>query len=91
MKNLKELKSILCVLYYYNRLSEHESVEIRELLDYAFDRVFESNTNMLILACIGKNLEECRPELNEILKNDTKFFEYKARKEAIRKSNKENK
>ncbi|MBR2336670.1 MAG: hypothetical protein IKA61_01850 [Clostridia bacterium] len=86
MRNLKELDTILCVLYYYNRLSEHESVEIRELLDYAFDRVLERNTNMLILACIGRNLEESRPELDEILKRDTKFFEYKARKEAIRKS-----
>ena len=78
MRNLKELDTILCVLYYYNRLSVHESVEIRELLDYTFDRVLERNTN--------RNLEESRPELDEILKRDTKFFEYKARKEAIRKS-----
>ncbi len=91
MKNLKELKTILCILYYYNRLSEHENIEIRELLDYAFDRILNSNTNMLILACLGKNLEECRPELDEILKKDTKFFEFKARKEAIRKSKKETK
>ena len=86
MKNLKELDSILCVLYYYNRLSEHENGEIRELLDYTFDRILERNTNLLMLACIGRKLDESRPEIEEILKRDTKFFEYKARKEAIRKS-----
>lgn len=84
MKNTKEVQTILSVLYYYNRLSETENADIRNLLDYAFYRLFDSNTNMLMLACLGKNIEDARGEIEEILKNDTEYFAYIERKNAIR-------
>lgn len=86
MKNTKELQTIFSVLFYYNRLSDNENTDIRELIEYAFDRIFNHNTSMLMLACLGRTLEDSREELNQILKQDTKFFEYKQRREEIRRN-----
>ena len=81
MKNLKELKPILTCLYYINRTSENEDTDIRDLIEYAFERIFNCNTNLLLLACIDHTKETAMSEVLEILKQDTKFHEFLQRKE----------
>ena len=81
MRNLKELKTILSCLYYINRISEKEDPDIRNLIEYAFDRIFNCNTNLLMLACIGHTKETAMPEILNILKQDTKYHEFIKRKE----------
>ena len=81
MKNLKELHSILSCIYYINRTSENEDTDIRNLIEYAFDRFFSCNTNLLLLACIGLTKETAMPEILEILKQDTKYLEFLQRKD----------
>ena len=54
MKNTKEIKAILTAIFAINKTSEREDKDISRILDYAFRRLFESNTNLLQLACIGK-------------------------------------
>ena len=54
MKNIKEVQAILTAIFAINRTSEHEDKDITLILDYAFNRLFGSNTNLLILACAGK-------------------------------------
>lgn len=75
MKNTKELRTILAVLFYLNRLGNNDE-DIAKLLDYAFRRVFNSNTNLLMLACIGQTKEKAMPEIMEILKQDTAYSDY---------------
>lgn len=81
MRNTKEVRSILSVIYYLNRLSEHEDKEIAEVLDYAFYRLFNGNSRMLLLATIGRTREDSMPEIMEILKHDTQYHEYQKTKE----------
>lgn len=81
MKNLKELRSILTCIYYINRTSENEDPDIRNLIEYAFDRIFSCNTNLLLLACIDHTKETAMPEILEILKQDTKYLEFLQKKE----------
>ena len=81
MRNLRELKTILSCLFYINRISDNENVDIKNLLDYAFDRIFDCNTNLLMLACIGQTKESAMPEIFEILKAETKYYEFIKRKE----------
>lgn len=85
MKKTKEIQTILSVLYYYNFLSPNKNKDIEKLLDYAFDRILDSPTRLLTLACMGRTLENSREEINEILKKETKYFEYIQRMEAIRR------
>ena len=58
MKNLKELQPILAAIFVINRTSEHEDADIRNLVNYAYDRILNNSTNLLLLACIGKNKED---------------------------------
>ncbi len=91
MKNTKELQSILAVLFYLNRLGKKDK-DIENVLDYAFNRILEQNTNMLVLACIGRTKKDAYPEIMEILKQDTDFHNFMAKKELRKKQyNKENK
>lgn len=61
MKNTKEIKAILTAIFAINKTSEREDKDISRILDYAFRRLFESNTNLLLLACIGKKSKKlCR-------------------------------
>ena len=76
MRNTKEIQSILAVIYYLNRLSDHEDQEIAEVLDYAFYRLFNGSTRMLLLATIGRTREDSMPEIMEILRHDTQYHEY---------------
>lgn len=84
MKNTKEIRTILAVLYYLNRLGNKDQ-DIENLINYAFSRIFEQNTYTLMIACIGHTKETAMDEINKILKEDTKYHEYIQRKEALKK------
>ncbi len=84
MRNTKELKVIFGVLFYLNRLG-NEDPDITNLLNYAHERIFGCNTNLLTLACVGRTKDECMGEIHQLLKEDTKYHEYIARQEALRK------
>ena len=76
MKNTKEVQSILTALFAINFTSEHRDREIELILDYAFRRLFGSNTNLLVLGCIGRSKEQIMPEIMEILEKETQFQKY---------------
>ncbi len=80
MKNTKEVKTILGVLYYLNRLGNNDK-DIEDVLDYAFYRLFDSNTNLLLLACVGQTKESAKPSIDEILRTQTNFNEFIKHKE----------
>lgn len=75
LRNTKEIRTILSILFYLNRLG-HNDKDITKLLDYAFRRIFNNNTNLLVLACVGRDKENAMPEILEILKNETKYNDY---------------
>lgn len=81
MKNTKEIKAILTAIFAINRTSEHEDNDISKILNYAFRRLFESNTNLLLLACIGKSKKDIMPEVMEMLKAETQFNKYMEEKQ----------
>ena len=76
MKNTKEIKAILTAIFAINKTSEREDKDISRILDYAFRRLFESNTNLLLLAYIGKRKEDIMPEVMEMLKAETQYDKY---------------
>lgn len=80
MKNTKEVRTILGVLYYLNRLGNNDK-DIEDVLDYAFYRLFDSNTNLLLLACVGQTKESAKPAIDEILRTQTNFNEFMKHKE----------
>ncbi len=84
MKNTKEIRTILAALFYLNRLG-YDDKDIHNLLEYAFDRIFGANTGLLLLACIGRTKEDAMPEIEQLLREETKYHEYLQRKEDIRK------
>ena len=57
MKNSKELKTILSAIYCLNRISGNENEDIRHLVEYAFYRLLEENTNLLLLFTTAGNKE----------------------------------
>ena len=48
MKNTKEIKAILTAIFAINKTSEREDKDISRILEYAFRRLFESNTNIYL-------------------------------------------
>lgn len=76
MKHTNELEAILTAIFAINRTSEHEDKDIYLILDYAFRRLFGANTNLLILACIGKTKEEIMPEIKQVLDSTTLYTQY---------------
>ena len=76
MKHTNELEVILTSIFAINRTSEHEDKDISLILDYAFRRLFGANTNLLILACIGKTKEEIMPEIRQVLDSTTLYTQY---------------
>ncbi len=76
MKNTKEIKAILTAIFAINKTSEREDKDISKILDYAFRRLFESNTNLLLLACIDKRKQDIMPEVVEMLNAETQYDKY---------------
>ena len=75
MKRLDELKFLLTSVLAINATSEHKDHDISRILDYAFQRLYGANTNLLLLACIGKNKQQIMPEVKKLLKH-TNFDQY---------------
>ncbi len=76
MKHTNEIQTILAAVFAINRTSEHEDKDIALVLDYAFRRLFGSNTNLLTLACIGKTKEQILPEVTQLLERNTRYKQY---------------
>lgn len=76
MKNTKEVQAILTAVFAINQTSEHKDPDITLILDYAFRRLFESNTNLLILACVGKDKEAIMPQVRALLDSETQYKKY---------------
>ncbi|MGN0960758.1 MAG: hypothetical protein ACI4PF_01000 [Christensenellales bacterium] len=72
MKNIKEIKPILTALYCINFLGNKDE-DIDKILKYAFNSLFNSNTNLLTLVCVGRTKEDVMPEIWQVLKEETKF------------------
>lgn len=75
MKRLDELKFLLTSVLAINATSEHKDPDISRILDYTFQRLYGANTNLLLLACIGKNKQQIMPEVEKLLKH-TNFDQY---------------
>lgn len=76
MKNTKEVQPILTAIFALNRTGGHEDKDISLILDYAFRRLFGANTNLLLLACLGKTKEQIMPEVMQVLRTDTQYEKY---------------
>ena len=72
MRNTKEKRPILTALYCINFLGNKDE-DIDKILKYAFNSIFNSNTNLLTLACIGKTKESAMPEILQLLKEETLY------------------
>lgn len=83
MKNIKEIQPILAAIYCINRTNGHEDKDIQRLVEYAFRYILGSNTNLLLLACIGKTKENVLLELMPILRKDTNYVTYLEYKKAM--------
>lgn len=75
MKRLDELKFLLTSVLAINATSDHKDPDISRILDYAFQRLYGANTNLLLLACIGKTKQQIMPEVEKLLKH-TNFDQY---------------
>ncbi len=76
MKNSKELKAVLTAIHCINFVSEHKDEDIYKLVDYAIQRCFDGNTNLLSLHCIGQTKESIMPQINELLENETQYLQF---------------
>ena len=76
MKHSNEIPTILAAIFAINRTSEHEDKDITLVLDYAFRRLYGVNTNLLILACIGKRKDQIMSEVMQALKATTQYEKY---------------
>ena len=70
MRNLKEVRPLLTAIYCINRTGSKDE-DIEKILDYAFNRLFDQNTNLLKLACVGRTKEDAMSEIKQFLKEDT--------------------
>lgn len=75
MKNTKEIKTILAVLYYLNQTGNKDQM-ITNVLEYAFNRIFSSTTNLLLFACTGYTQEQAMPAIMQILEKETQYKQF---------------
>ena len=76
MKNTKEVQAILTAILCINQTNDHRDDDIAKICDYSFRRLFGSNTNLLMLCCVGRSKEEMMPEIMQILEQDTEYKKY---------------
>ena len=76
MKHINEVKAILTAIFAINQTNAQKDNDISQILDYAFRRLFGANTNLIMLACIGKDKEQIMPEVMQVLKADTQYEKY---------------
>lgn len=75
MKNTKEIQPILTALWCLNHTSEHKDKDVEKILEYAFGSFFGANTNLLVLATLGKSRDEMYLDVLEMLTETTKYKE----------------
>ena len=75
MKKLDELKFLLTSVFVINQTKEYKDNDISLILDYAFRRLYGTNTNLFLLACAGKTKEQIMPEVQKLLDN-TQYKNY---------------
>lgn len=76
MKNTKEILPIFTAIYVINRTSSQPDEDVENILGYALRRIFNANTNLLLLSCIGQTKETIMPQVTELLKKETKYLKY---------------
>ena len=82
MRNTKELESILQAIYQLNyaEIRKNEGYacnnKIHNLLTYALMRVFNANTNFLLMCCATSELTDMENATKQLLERDTKFNKY---------------
>ena len=76
MKHTNEVKAILTAIFAINQTNAQKDNDISQIPDYAFRRLFGTNTNLIMLACIGKDKEQIMPEVMQVLKADTQYEKY---------------
>lgn len=76
MKHTNEIPTILAAIFAINRTSAHEDKDITLVLDYAFRRLYGVNTNLLILACLGKRKDQIMSKVMQVLKATTQYEKY---------------
>lgn len=76
MRNLKEIKAILATIYCINQTSSKDE-DIRLICQYAFDRILDSNTNMLTLCCVGLKKEDIMSDVLKLLQEETQYIQFK--------------
>ena len=68
MKNTKEIQSILSAIYSINHSKrDNKDKDIDLICEYAFNRLYNSNTNLLILSCLGKTEKQILEEVNQMM------------------------
>ena len=72
MKNTKEIRPILTAIYCINLLGNKDE-DIDKILKYAFNNIFNCNTNLLTLACIGRTKQDAMPEILQVLHEDANY------------------
>ena len=72
MKNTKEIRPILTAIYCINFLGNKDE-DIDKILKYAFNSIFNCNTNLLTLACVGRTKQDAMPEILQVLHEDTNY------------------
>ncbi len=77
MKNTKEIQSIVSAIYCINHSKrDNKDKDIELLCEYAFNRLYNSNTNLLILSCVGKTEKQILEEVNQMMFADTNYKEF---------------
>lgn len=76
MKNTKEILPIFTAIYVINRTSSQPDEDVENILGYALRCIFNANTNLLLLSCIGQTKETIMPQVTELLKKETKYLKY---------------
>ena len=70
----KEIKAILTAIFCINQTNGNKDLEIAKICEYAFRKFLGANTNLLTLACIQRTKEDILPDIKQILKEDTNYF-----------------
>lgn len=74
MKNTKEILPIISAVYCINITNGNEDKDISKLIKYLLTRCLNSNANLLMLSCLGKTKQDIMPEIEQLLKEETKFY-----------------
>lgn len=72
MEKLKELKAILTSIYCINKTTNKDK-EIANLIDYAFEKIFKSNTRYLNYVFSGQSREQVLIILDDYLEDETTY------------------